>query len=76
VRLEYDLASGAAYIRLRSASVAGTTEIAPGVLMDMGEDGLPVGFELLDATAVLGGAPKDVEFVLMSKATVHGARKP
>jgi uncharacterized protein YuzE len=53
MRLEYDHDVDAAYLRLRGAAVASTEEIAPGVLMDLADDGRPVGFEVLDASEVL-----------------------
>lgn len=68
MKLEYDPEIDAAYIRLRSVVVASTEEIAPGVIMDVGDDGRPVGFELLDASQVLGGPPQGVEFELLSRA--------
>jgi len=68
VKLEYDPEVNAAYIRLRPVAVASTQEIAPGVIMDLGSDGRPVGFELLDASQVLGGQPQGVEFELLSRA--------
>lgn len=42
MRLEYDAEADAAYLRLRTATVASTEEIAPGVLMDLAADGRPV----------------------------------
>jgi len=68
VRLEYDPEADAAYIRLRVVVVASTQEIAPGVMMDVGADGRPVGFEFLDASQVLDGQPQGVEFELLSRA--------
>ncbi len=72
MRLEYDPEADAAYVRLRSAAVASTEEIAPGVLMDLAADGRPVGFELLDASEVLDGQPQGVEFELLSRALANG----
>jgi uncharacterized protein YuzE len=48
--------------------VASTDEIAPGVMVDLGTDGRPVGFELLDASAVLDGAPHCLTFESVSRA--------
>ncbi len=67
MRLEYDPEVGAAYIRLRDARVADTEEVAPGVLMDLADDGRPTGFDLLDAASLLGGPPQGVEFVLLGE---------
>ncbi len=68
MKLEYDPEIDAAYVRLRSAAVANTEEIAPGVMMDLGADGRPVGFEILDASEVLDGRPQGVTFELVSRA--------
>jgi uncharacterized protein YuzE len=53
VKVKYDPDSGAAYIRLRDRPVVETEEVAPGVLMDLAEDGRPVGFDILDAAAIM-----------------------
>ena len=53
MKVTYDPDSGAAYIRLRNRTIVETEEIAPGVLMDLAEDGRPVGFDILDAAAVM-----------------------
>lgn len=68
MKLEYDPEVDAAYIRLRSVMVTSTEEIAPGVIMDIGADGRPVGFELLDASHLLGGQPRGMEFERLSRA--------
>lgn len=57
MELKYDPRSGAAYLRLRNRPVVETEEIAPGVLMDIADDGLPVGFDLLDAAAMIDDIP-------------------
>lgn len=58
--LKYDPESGAAYLQLRKRPILETTEIAPGVLMDLAEDGLPVGFDLTDAAAMIDGLPTEI----------------
>jgi uncharacterized protein YuzE len=65
MRLEYDPDSKAAYIQLRDCPIAGTDEIAPGVFMDVDEQGRPVGFDILNAVEIFGGVPRSVEFVLL-----------
>lgn len=75
MRLEYDPEIDAAYLRLRVAAVANTEEIAPGVMMDLAADGRPVGFEVLDASELLGGQPQGVEFELLSRAVANGQRR-
>ncbi|MBI2911172.1 MAG: DUF2283 domain-containing protein [Chloroflexi bacterium] len=67
MRLEYDPTCDAAYLRLRERAVVSTEEVAPGVLMDVGEDGRPVGIELLRASTVFDGPPEGVEFRLLSE---------
>jgi len=67
VKLEYDPHVDAAYVRFRAAPIVSTEEIAPGVMLDLAEDGRPVGIELLDASAVLGSRPSGVEFELVSR---------
>ena len=62
VKLEYDPQVNAAYIYLRPGTAASTEEIAPGVMVDIAEDGLPVGIEFLDADGAFGGTPTGVEF--------------
>jgi uncharacterized protein YuzE len=68
VKLEYDPEVDAAYLRLRTARVASTEEIAPGVLMDLADDGRPIGFEILDASQIFDGRPQGVTFELLSRA--------
>jgi len=65
----------AAYIRLRATTVASTEEIKPGVMMDVGADGRPVGFEILDASDLvdssdlfLDGQPRGMKVKLPSIA--------
>lgn len=67
MRLEYDPESRAAYIRLRNGQVVATEEIAPDVMMDLAEDGRPVGFEFLDPETALGGILRGVEFILVAE---------
>jgi uncharacterized protein YuzE len=51
VRLEYDPQVDAAYIRFHAAKISTTNEIVPGVMLDLAEDGRPVGLELLNVSA-------------------------
>ena len=67
MRLEYDPVADAAYIRLRGGKVQETEEIASGIHMDVGEDGRPIGFEILDASQVLDGVPHGVQFVILGE---------
>ncbi|MDE3073894.1 MAG: DUF2283 domain-containing protein [Chloroflexota bacterium] len=61
MKMEYDPEAGAAYVRLSAKPVAKTEEVAPGVILDLDADGLPVGVELLDAG---GDESPRVEIVL------------
>jgi uncharacterized protein YuzE len=67
VKLEYDPDVDAAYVRFRKALVASTEEVAPGVLLDLAEDGRAIGVELLDASVILGGRPLSIELELVSR---------
>jgi uncharacterized protein YuzE len=62
VKLKYDPKHNVARIFLRGGVSAATEEIAPGVLVDFAEDGLPIAIEFLDAEGALGGVPTGVEF--------------
>jgi uncharacterized protein YuzE len=55
------------YLRLRTAAVTSTGKIAPGVLMDLADDGRPVGFEILDASQSFDGPSQGVTFELLSR---------
>lgn len=43
--------------------------------MDVGEDGRPVGFEILDAAQVLDRVPHGVEFVILGENAPARPRK-
>jgi uncharacterized protein YuzE len=73
MRLEYDPSVDAAYVRFRAAAVMSTEEVAPGVMLDLGDDGRPVGLELLDASAVFGGPPSGVQFEVLVRAKAAGS---
>ena len=55
MKVIHDPESGAIYIRLRDRPIVETEELTPGLLVDLAEDGLPVGFDVLDAALL---APK------------------
>jgi uncharacterized protein YuzE len=57
VKVKYDPDSGAVYIRLRDRPIVETEEITPGLLMDIAEDGLPVGFDVLNAALLAPAQP-------------------
>ena len=52
MKIIHDPESGAIYIRLRDRPIVETEELTPGVLVDLAEDGLPVGLDVLDAALI------------------------
>jgi uncharacterized protein YuzE len=66
VRLSYDRSTDSLYIELRPSPAKRTREIEEDVMLDLGEDGEPVGYDLQRASAkrdlimsiILGGEPK------------------
>jgi uncharacterized protein YuzE len=66
VRLSYDRSTDSLYIELRPLQAKRTREIAEDVMLDLGEDGEPVGYDLQHASAkrdlimsiILGDEPK------------------
>ncbi|HVB08909.1 MAG TPA: DUF2283 domain-containing protein [Bacillota bacterium] len=67
-RLTYDPSVNAAYIHLRAGKSARTEEIAPGVMVDFADDGMPLGIEFLNAESAFGGVPTGVEFRVLGGA--------
>ena len=49
IRLHYDQATDAAYLRFSASPVVESEEVAPGVVLDFDADGRMVGMEVLDA---------------------------
>ena len=68
IRLSYDKSTDSLYIELRSVPAKRTREIEQDVVLDLGEDGQPVGYDLQHASAkrdlilsiILGDEPKEV----------------
>ncbi len=66
VRLSYDKSTDSLYIELRSLPAKRTREIAEDVMIDLGEDGEPVGYDLQHASGkrdlimsiILGDQPR------------------
>jgi uncharacterized protein YuzE len=50
VRLSYDRSTDSLYIELRPLPAKRTREIAEDVILDLGEDGEPVGYDLQHAS--------------------------
>jgi uncharacterized protein YuzE len=51
VRLSYDKSTDSLYIELRSVPAKRTREIEQDVMLDLGADGKPVGYDLQHASA-------------------------
>ncbi len=49
IRMHYDQATDAAYLRFSASTVVESEEVAPGVVLDYDSDGRMVGMEVLDA---------------------------
>jgi uncharacterized protein YuzE len=66
VRLSYDKSTDSLYIELRPLPARRTRELAEDVMLDLGEDGEPVGYDLQHASAkrdlilsiILGNEPR------------------
>ena len=50
MRLSYDRSTDGLYIELRALPAKGTREIEPDVMLDIGEDGGPVGYDVQHAS--------------------------
>jgi uncharacterized protein YuzE len=53
IRLHYDPAADAAYLRFSEAEIVESDEVAPGVVIDYDVDGRMVGMEVLKAKGKL-----------------------
>jgi len=51
VRLSYDKTTDSLYIELRPLPAKRTREVGEDVMLDLGEDGEPVGYDLQHASA-------------------------
>jgi uncharacterized protein YuzE len=66
VRLSYDKSTDSLYIELRSLPAKRTRELEEDVMLDFGEDGEPVGYDVQHASAkrdlimsiILGNEPR------------------
>ncbi|KJR41069.1 hypothetical protein MCHI_003029 [Candidatus Magnetoovum chiemensis] len=50
MRIEYDKEVDALYIKLRDGNIADTQDINEGVTLDIDDNGLIIGIEILDAS--------------------------
>ena len=51
MRLSYDSSTDSLYIELRPLPAARTREIEPDVNLDLGADGVPVGYDIQNASS-------------------------
>jgi uncharacterized protein YuzE len=51
MRLSYDKSTDSLYIELRELPAKRTREIEPDVMLDLGADGAPVGYDIQHASA-------------------------
>jgi len=50
LRVKYDRAADALYIKLRDGKIVESDEVAPGIIVDLDENNEIVGIEILDVT--------------------------
>lgn len=51
----YDAEADAAYLRVGQGRIARTEEVAPGIILDLTDDGALIGIELLDVRRTVAG---------------------
>lgn len=74
MKIEYDPEANALYITLREARIAETAEVTESLAVDLGEDGRPIGIEILDVRELLGpeGLGKVTLENLLTDAVIPG----
>lgn len=55
MRISYDPKADALYIRLRPGKIEDSDEVAKGMVVDYDAEGIPLGIEIMGASAILGG---------------------
>ena len=63
MKVEYDPHTDTLTISLREAKIRESDEVRPGVIVDFGEDGAVVRFEILDASRVVDRT-REMQFAL------------
>jgi uncharacterized protein YuzE len=63
MKVEYDQQTDTLTISLREAKIRESDEVRPGVIVDFGEDGAVVRFEILDASRVVDRT-REMQFAL------------
>jgi uncharacterized protein YuzE len=53
MKISYDTQADAVYIQLREGQFVSNKEVAEGVILDMGEGGIVLGIEILEASTRL-----------------------
>jgi uncharacterized protein YuzE len=69
MKIEYDAEVDIMYIELRDADIEESDEVSEGVIVDYDKDGHPVGIEILDAAALLGSVPQNVELAVAQRSS-------
>ena len=70
MKVEYDPHSDTLTISLREARIRESDEVRPGVIVDFGEDGAVVRFEILDASKVVDRTRDAKEMALERVAAI------
>jgi len=70
MKVEYDPHSDTLTIPLREARIRESDEVRPGVIVDFGEDGAVVRFEILDASKVVDRTRDAKEMALERVAAI------
>jgi len=63
MKVEYDPHTDTLTISLREARIRESDEVTPGIIVDFGDDGAVVRFEILDASKVVDRT-REVQFAL------------
>ena len=75
MRLTYDPEADALYLKVSTAEIAETLEVAPNVMLDLDPSGHVVGVEMLGISLRPGAEPLKVDFELLVRedATIRQA---
>lgn len=66
MRLTYDPEADALYLKLGTARIARTEEVAPSVMLDLDAAGDIVGVEVLGVSRLPGAEPLQLDFALLA----------
>lgn len=73
MKVEYDADTDTLTISLREARIRESDEVRPGFIVDFGDDGAVVRFEILDASQVVGKTSETEEMALERIAAIDFA---